>query len=620
MTVKGHIYFIGAGPGDPDLITLKARKLIAGADVVIYAGSLVNPAILAHAPTGAEVHNSARLKLEQQVALMQQAVDANKSVVRLHTGDPTIYGATLEQMRELDRLNIPYTVVPGVSSAFAATAALKTELTAPNQTQTIIFTRLAGRTPVPEAENLRSLAAHRSSLVLFLSTGMVARVVEELYAVGYTPDTAVAVVFRASWPDELVIRGTLADITARLEQAEITHQALIIISPVLGSDGRQVVDSHLYGTAFDPAARSDRPAIITLTRKGTETGRRLLNLLPDAVLYAPERFLGADEPTDHIKPYTAAVRQVLQSAFAEHNQLICLMATGIVMRELAPVLRSKHADPAVVVLDEQGRHAISLLSGHKGGANTLAQQVAALLGGRPVLTTASDGQALPALDLLPRQQNWLLARDEQLTAVIGALVNGDSLALFQDTGSDAWLPAPLPKHLTRYESLAALQSAAPSAAILITHQPIPPDLLTTIPRTIIYRPINLVVGVGCNRGTPANEIFQNVSDALTGAGLPLDSVTAVATVEDKQDEIGLLEMCERQGWPLKVHLRAEISAMDVALIPNPSPWAQRALGVPGVAEPAAMLAAKSDRLLVEKQKFPNVTVAVAQLNEEADDK
>jgi cobalamin biosynthesis protein CbiG len=511
-------------------------------------------------------------------------------------------------MRELDRDNIPYTVIPGVSSAFAATAALKTELTAPDQTQTIIFTRLAGKTPVPERENLRSLAAHGSSMVLFLSTGMIARVVDELSAAGYPLDTPVAVVFRASWPDELVVRGTLADIAAQLEQAEITHQALIIISPVLRPEGRQVVDSHLYGTAFAPAERNDTLAIIALTRAGAETGRRLHSRLPDAVLYAPQRFV---TPGEGVVGYETSVRQVLQEAFARHHALVCLMSTGIVVRDLAPVLRSKHIDPAVVVLDEAGRTAISLLSGHKGGANALAQQVAEALGGQAVLTTASDVQKLPALDLLGRAEGWALERPEQLTAVIAAMVNGDSLGIVQDSGNDDWLAAPLPAYVRRYASPEELLAAAPSAALLITCRILPDELFAAIPRTAVYRPPCLAVGVGCNRGTPAGEIRQNILATLAGAGLSPDNINTIATIEDKADEIGLVELCGRQGWPLKIISRADIAAVEN--LPNPSPWAQKALGVPGVAEPAALLAAQATELLVEKVKYPNVTVAVAKL-------
>ena len=601
------IYFIGAGPGDPDLLTLKAQKIIAAADVIIFAGSLVNPKILTHARPDAEIHNSAGLKLAAQIEIMRRAAAQGKTVARLHTGDPTLYGATLEQMRELSRLEIPYSVVPGVSSAFAATAALKTELTAPGQTQTVIFTRMPGRTPVPDTERLRDLAAHRTSIVLFLSAGMIARVVDELLAAGYPLDTPVAVVYRASWADELVLRGTLKTIAAQMETAEITHQALIIISPVLAKGAAGVADSHLYGAAFAPPDRTDRPAIITLTRRGTETGLRLHRLLEHSTLYAPARFLPADPPADTTE-YTVSVRQVLHDAFRRHSALICLMASGIVVREIAPLLRSKHTDPAVVVTDEQGRNAISLLSGHKGGANVLAKKVADLLGGRAVLTTASDGQQLPALDLLGGKFGWQLEAGDEMTAVIAAMVNGEPTGVFQDGGDDSWL-ADLPPHVSRYSTIETLIAARPNAAIVVSARTLPADLRRAVSRVIVYRPPVLAVGIGCNRGTPAAEIIAAVEETLARAELSPLSIATVATIDAKADEIGLLEACRRQNWQLQIFTRAEIAAVEN--LPNPSPWAMKALGVPGVAEPAALLAAQTDSLLVEKRKFTNVTVAVA---------
>jgi len=606
LKMTGHIYFIGAGPGDPDLLTLKAQKIIATADVVIYAGSLVNPAILAHARPNAEIHNSAGLNLTAQIEIMRAAAAQGKTVARLHTGDPTLYGATMEQMRALERLAIPYSVVPGVSSAFAATAALKTELTAPGQTQTVIFTRMPGRTPVPDAERLRDLAAHHTSIVLFLSTGMIAQVVDELLAAGYSPHTPIAVVYRAGWDDELVLRGTLKTITARTEAAEITHQALIIVSPVLGKDS-PAINSHLYGTAFTPPSRTDRPAIVTLTRRGTETGLRLHRLLADSRLYAPARFLPADQSAD-TTGYTVSVRQVLHDAFRRHSAMICIMASGIVVRELAPLLRSKHTDPAVVVLDEQGRNAISLLSGHKGGANFLAQRIAHLLGGRAVLTTASDGQQLPPLDLLGEKYGWQLESGEDMTAVIAALVNGETVGIFQDNGDETWL-TDLPPHATRYPTVEALIAARPNAAVIISPRILPAELHRAIPRIIVYRPPVLAVGVGCNRGTPADDIIAAVEKTLMQAGLSPLSIATVATIDAKADEAGLLAACRQKNWRLQIFTRAEISTVED--LPNPSPWAMKSLGVPGVAEPAALLAAETKTLLIEKQKFTNVTVAVA---------
>jgi cobalt-precorrin 5A hydrolase len=289
------------------------------------------------------------------------------------------------------------------------------------------------------------------------------------------------------------------------------------------------------------------------------------------------------------------------------------MASGIVVRDLAPLLRSKHSDPAVVVLDERGWHAVSLLSGHKGGANDLARRVAALLGGTPVLTTASDVQGLPAIDLLGPEQGWVLSRQEQLTTVSAAMVNGEPVGMVQEAEDESWWPDPPPSHLTRYPSLARLAEAAPAAAIVITYRRVPEALLAAVPRTVVYHPRCLVVGVGCNRDTPAREIEEAIDQTLAGTGLAGESVYRLATIEDKADEDGIRKVAEARSWPLQIFSRQEIAT--VTDLPNPSEWAQQALGVPGVAEPAAMLAANTTTLLVEKRKFTNVTVAVALADE-----
>lgn len=615
---QGIVTFIGAGPGDPELLTLKARRLIAEADVVIYAGSLVNAEVLAHARPDAALHDSAGMPLDEQIEVMVAAAAQGQRVARLHTGDPAIYGATFEQMRRLAAAGVPYRVVPGVSSAFAAAAALGVELTVPGGTQTVIFSRLAGRTPVPDSEALADLAAHRSSMVLFLSAGMVGRVVEVLREAGYAEETPIAVAFRVTWPDERIVRGTLADIAGKVEAAEVTHHALIVVSPALDTAATaDAPDSHLYGAAFDAPQPAESTAIVTLTRGGTATGRRLVGSLPGAVLYAPARFAAPDGKT---VPTAESVRQVLQSAFEGHRSLVCIMAAGIVVRELAPLLRSKHSDPAVVVVDEAGRHAVSLLSGHRGGANALAQQVAAALGGEAVLTTASDVQGLPALDLLGERAGWALEGGDHLTALQAALVNGDPIGVVQHAGDESWRPDPAPPNLWRYESFDALAAAlhtdhAPQAALLITPYLAPGELLAAIPATVVYRPRCLAVGVGCNRGTPAEEIAAAVAETLAVEGLSPESIACVATVDAKADEAGLLAACEARGWPLRIFSRAQIAALGE--LPNPSEHAQRALGVPGVAEPAAMLAAKSHTLLAEKRKYPNVTVALALLEGEA---
>ena len=233
--MSSPVSFVGAGPGAADLITIRGARLLRHADVVIFAGSLVDRELVRRYATAADVYDSAGMTLTEVITTMMDAIAAGRSVVRLHTGDPSIYGAIQEQMEALDRIGVEYQVVPGVTSAFAAAAALKQELTLPEVSQTVIITRIEGRTPVPENEQLHKIAAIGATLVIYLSVGMIEKVVEQLLQGAYTPQTAAAVVCRASWEDEQIIRGSLADIAATVRAAGIDRQALIIVGDVLAA-------------------------------------------------------------------------------------------------------------------------------------------------------------------------------------------------------------------------------------------------------------------------------------------------------------------------------------------------------------------------------------------------
>ena len=249
------VHFVGAGAGDPELITLKGRRLLDEADVIVYAGSLVNPALLSGVK--AEVYDSAGMDLEAIMAVMIGASRAGKRVVRLHTGDPAIYGAIREQMQRLDQETISYEVVPGVSSALASAAALKVELTVPEVTQTVIFTRQAGRTPVPESESLARLAAIQASMCIFLSVSMMDTVVAELIKGGYPEDTPVAVVEKASWPDQHIVRGLLSDISGKIRDSQIRKTAMILVGRALADEA--AAPSKLYDAGFSHEYREKTP-------------------------------------------------------------------------------------------------------------------------------------------------------------------------------------------------------------------------------------------------------------------------------------------------------------------------------------------------------------------------
>lgn len=243
--MKNTVYLIGAGPGDPELITLKGKRLINEADVIIYAGSLVNKEVLAGHKEDAEIHNSASMTLDDVIEVITKGINEDKKVVRVHTGDPSIYGAIREQMDRLEEEDIPFEVVPGVSSFTASASVLKKEFTLPDVSQTVICTRLEGRTPVPDKEKLEDLASHRASMAIFLSVQMIDEVAKRLMT-HYAPETPIAVIQRATWEDQKIVMGTLETIAEKVKEADITKTAQILVGDFLG-------DKYSLSKLYDPS-------------------------------------------------------------------------------------------------------------------------------------------------------------------------------------------------------------------------------------------------------------------------------------------------------------------------------------------------------------------------------
>ncbi len=241
------VTFVGAGPGAADLITVRGKNLLETADIVIYAGSLVNPELLKYTGEGCSIFNSADMTLEQVIEVIEAGARQNKNIVRLHTGDPSIYGAIREQMDLLSEKGIEYSVVPGVSSFCGAAAALKAEYTLPEVSQTVILTRMEGRTPVPEKEEISRLAAHQASMVIFLSSSMLEKLSDRLLAGGYSPDTPAAIVYKASWADEKIVRTSIDRLSSAAKENNITKTALILVGHFLGNEYER---SKLYDPAF----------------------------------------------------------------------------------------------------------------------------------------------------------------------------------------------------------------------------------------------------------------------------------------------------------------------------------------------------------------------------------
>ncbi|WP_419170362.1 precorrin-4 C(11)-methyltransferase [Negativibacillus massiliensis] len=262
------VYFVGAGSGAVDLITVRGQRLLNEADVVIYAGSLVNPQLLGETKPDCRIYNSAKMTLEEVLDVIQEAEREQAKIVRLHTGDPCLYGAIREQMDQLDELNISYEYVPGVSSFCAAAAALNAEYTLPDVSQTVIITRMAGRTPVPEKEEIAKLASHQATMVIFLSTGLLEGLQERLMAGGYDKDTPAAIVYKASWPDEKTFHCTVSTLAQTAKENNITKTALILVGNFLGHEYER---SKLYDPSFTTEFRQAKTSESEKPDLGGET-------------------------------------------------------------------------------------------------------------------------------------------------------------------------------------------------------------------------------------------------------------------------------------------------------------------------------------------------------------
>lgn len=618
------VHFVGAGPGACDLITVRGMNRIKEADVIIYAGSLVNPELLSYAKADCEIYNSAHMTLEDVVSVMREAEVAGKGTVRLHTGDTSVYGAIREQMDLLDEYGIAYDVCPGVSAVFGAAASLACEYTLPDVTQTLILTRAEGKTPVPEKENLRSLAAHRASLVLYLSSGLARKVRQDLLLGGYAEDTPVAVVYKATWPEEKIIRTTLAKLPEDMEAAGITKTALIIVSPALGSVYEK---SRLYDAAFATEYRGAteiafpagirRVLLVTCSVRGYATMQKLAKKL--------ENISGAEIITKikcEALPEVSmreTVKACIDTYFGQVDAIVFVTASGIAVRSVAEHLAHKSEDPAIVCMDECGKHVISLVSGHAGGANALTQMLADVMWATPVITTATDVEGRFSIDDYARKHNLVVtdwAKAKEISAEVLA------------TGAEpVWIEEPA---VTQGEEKNACEICKEqkstgidgcenrvdvkrlqigSHQVIITPKDVPVDAQTLqlIPRCI-------VAGVGCKKGTPVDKIEHAVQEAFAKAGLRMEALCAVASIDLKKEETGLLEFCETRNVPFETYAAEELQTVPGTY--SASEFVSGVTGVDNVCERSAMKCAseygvKHGELLLRKQAQDGVTLALA---------
>ena len=636
------VHFVGAGPGACDLITVRGMNRIKEADVIIYAGSLVNPALLSYAKADCEIYNSAHMTLEDVVSVMREAEAAGKTTVRLHTGDPSVYGAIREQMDLLDEYGIKYDVCPGVSAVFGAAASLACEYTLPDVTQTLILTRAEGKTPVPEKENLLSLAAHRASLVLYLSSGLARKVRQELLIGGYAEDTPVAVVYKATWPEEKIIRTTLAKLPEDMEAAGITKTALIIVSPALGSIYEK---SKLYDAAFATEYRGAteialpagirRVLLITCSVRGYATMQKLAKKLENisgAEIIAKVKCEALPEVS-----MKETVKACVDEYFEQVDAIVFVTASGIAVRSVAEHLTHKSKDPAIVCMDECSKHVISLVSGHAGGANALTQMLADVMWATPVITTATDVEGQFSIDDYAREHNLVVtdwAKAKAISAEVLATgakpVWVDEAEVSQEEEKNACEICKEQKStgidVGKIENDGCENEIGVQKLQIGSHQVvITPQDVSVDAQTLQLIPRCIVAGVGCKKGIPVDKIEHAVQDAFAKAGLRMEALCAVVSIDLKKEEAGLLEFCETRNVPFETYAAEELQAVPGTY--SASEFVSGVTGVDNVCERSAVKyasehgmnqgeqllgrQAKHGELLLRKQAYGGVTVALA---------
>jgi precorrin-4 C11-methyltransferase len=604
--------FVGAGPGDPDLITVKGKKAVKEADLILYAGSLVPDAVLKWADSAAVRINTASLAFDEIIARMCEAHSRGQRVVRLHSGDPCLYGAIGEQIAELERRSVSYEVIPGVTAALAAAAAMGHEYTLPGVAQTLILTRMPGRTNVPEAESLKGLAAHKTSMAIYLSISMV-REVAGILGEAYGDDAPAVVAYRVSRPDEEIIRTTIKDLPGVVRNKGITRQALIIVGKALKvretglRERSKLYDkkfSHGFreGTRQSPKARTSQYAIWAITPGGMTLARQVMKGLDGVDLHLSDRLAGDEVSGLQFK----SLKVKLAESFNQYKGHIFIMATGIVVRMIVSLIRDKTVDPAVVVLDEKAGHCISLLAGHLGGANALARQIGEIVGAEPVITTATDVNDLPSIDLITKESEMIIENTDAIKIINMALLEEKRIEILDPYGL---LKNALPVSTLTPAPASRLNGRCAGRG---TNQPMiyVTDKIRAIASScLILRPRILVAGIGCNRGTDRKEIETWLHDVFRKHQLSPKSLSALATIDIKKNEAGLIELAQTLDIPILFYSSEELNRTKG--IKTPSSLVERHTGARSVCEAAALLGARTDQLLVPKECAKNVTMAVA---------
>ncbi|ERN52977.1 cobalamin biosynthesis protein [Alkalihalophilus marmarensis] len=351
-------------------------------------------------------------------------------------------------------------------------------------------------------------------------------------------------------------------------------------------------------------------AIVAITKHGVNLARGLHSTFQQSDLFYMSKFEKGDEDTRHIQLFEGNVRLLLPSLFQSYKGIIMIVSLGAVVRMIAPILKDKKTDPAVVVIDDKGEHVISVLSGHLGGANELTKEVANILDAKPVITTASDVQKTIAVDLFGSRFGWEWESAKFLTPVSASVVNEEHVAIVQESGEKEWwnYDHPLPDSIKVYASVEEAIEAKPKAALIITHRQLNRNEQLILENGVLYRPKVIVLGIGCNRGTSLAEIENVIEKTLEELRFSIKSVKAICSIDLKKDEEGLIALAQKYNWDFICYSADELNKMSIQ---DPSDTVYKFTGAYGVSEPAAMLYSGSKDLALVKKKSGNVTISVA---------
>lgn len=625
------VHFVSAGPGAVDLITVRGKRLLKEADIVIYAGSLVNPALLSLTKKDCRIYNSAHMDLPDVMDVIRKAEAEQKMTVRLHTGDTSVYSTIREQMDELDEAGISYDVTPGVSAFQAAAASLNAELTLPGISQSVILTRGNGRTKVPERESLKSFAEHHATMVLYLSSSLADEVQKELLAGGYEKDTPVNIVYKASWPEEKIIRSNLDEFPERMEEEHITKTALILVGDVLSEAFKKqdaedtvvkdqkedkVPRSKLYDPAFSTGVRKGRVQHIWMaacTRNGADQMRSLKDAW-EAKAKQEKKEITFEL---HVKcksmeeNETKSLKLLTKEAFDQSDVMVFFSSTGIAVRSIAPFLKSKMTDPAVLVIDEKGQNCIPLVSGHIGGANEYAKEVEQMIGAHAVVTTATDLEQEFAVDVFAKEHNLVISDMERAKEVSAKVVEKGSLWFYSDLPELFEINDLAPDvHRTGNLANADIVITADKKIIREKMPAIQEETskeekggigLVLIPR--IYD-----LGVGCRKNASTEDIRHLIDEILDRLNTVPEAIHDVGSIDLKRDEPAFSWIGQTYHVTPKFFTAKELEQVPGEF--TPSAFVKKITGVDNVCERSAVKLS-GGKLVVRKTVYGNATAAAA---------